>query len=434
MNPLEHPVGSTGCPEARVPPKSATWTDAPCPSGSSNLTTGLAVNHVSNPHPAPAMGPFTFNNPLFDAISRVETEGVISSSRKRPRGDCQSDEASALPTSFSALEASNSVKAVRSSSSTKKKSKALTTTTTGTTTTSSSPSSLSSASSGLHRGDGIDSGPPPAKRPCSRPSGSTTSNFYSSVLPFVSKAWDIVHDPSTNDIVSWSEDGTSFTVFDETIFAKAILPKFFKHNNFCSFVRQLNTYGFAKVNTGSWEFRHPSFLRDSPNELVNIYRKKPQKYLVTTTANAAAATAAGTAPATTPTTDHNVSTSTTTTSSSAPSSSSPSSSNSSVSCSPSDPSPSVPVPNSASSSSSSSCQEGAGAVPSPVKMKAEQPKPVASVPQEFLDEFKALRDKVDVLTDAAKQFLQALMTPEAGIIQGLTCEQLQTLARFSSNL
>lgn len=60
--------------------------------------------------------------------------------------------------------------------------------------------------------------------------------------PFLSKTYDLVEDERTNEIVSWSNGNNSFIVWDPQKFAINLLPKFFKHNNFSSFVRQLNTY------------------------------------------------------------------------------------------------------------------------------------------------------------------------------------------------
>ncbi|CAB4273072.1 unnamed protein product [Prunus armeniaca] len=60
--------------------------------------------------------------------------------------------------------------------------------------------------------------------------------------PFLTKTYDLVDDPSSNHVVSWSDTGCSFVVWDPTEFAKEMLPMYFKHNNFSSFVRQLNTY------------------------------------------------------------------------------------------------------------------------------------------------------------------------------------------------
>lgn len=49
-------------------------------------------------------------------------------------------------------------------------------------------------------------------------------------------------DNETDDIISWTDGGKHFTIHDMNEFAAQILPKYFKHNNFSSFVRQLNSY------------------------------------------------------------------------------------------------------------------------------------------------------------------------------------------------
>lgn len=62
------------------------------------------------------------------------------------------------------------------------------------------------------------------------------------------------------------QSGNSFHVFDQGQFAKEVLPKYFKHNNMASFVRQLNMCkylcGMVCVLPGDVRNRPDMLLRD----------------------------------------------------------------------------------------------------------------------------------------------------------------------------
>lgn len=68
------------------------------------------------------------------------------------------------------------------------------------------------------------------------------------IPPFLTKVYEMVNDPKTDEIISWSSGGTCFTVWDHHIFAKEILPKHFRHDNFSSFIYQLNNYVSASIS------------------------------------------------------------------------------------------------------------------------------------------------------------------------------------------
>ncbi|WFD25852.1 Heat shock transcription factor [Malassezia nana] len=101
----------------------------------------------------------------------------------------------------------------------------------------------------------------------------------------------MVDDPNTDELIRWSPDGDSFLVPNHVRFGDEVLPRFFKHKNFSSFVRQLNMYGFHKVphlqqgalktdqpsQSELWEFSNPCFQRDHPDLLFKVQRKRSGK-------------------------------------------------------------------------------------------------------------------------------------------------------------
>ncbi|XP_051470057.1 heat shock factor protein 2 isoform X2 [Apus apus] len=104
------------------------------------------------------------------------------------------------------------------------------------------------------------------------------------VPAFLSKLWALVGEDPSSQLITWSQNGQSFLVLDQQRFAKEILPKYFKHNNMASFVRQLNMYGFRKVvhvesgivkleRDGPVEFQHPYFKQGREDLLEHIKRK-----------------------------------------------------------------------------------------------------------------------------------------------------------------
>ena len=99
---------------------------------------------------------------------------------------------------------------------------------------------------------------------------------------FLLKLVDLLQAEDLKKYVSWNDNGTSFIIKNSESFSKFVLPKYFKHNKFQSFVRQLNLYGFRKVTPinhglvnqqGTEEFRHPFFLKDRSDLLPLIKRK-----------------------------------------------------------------------------------------------------------------------------------------------------------------
>jgi heat shock transcription factor len=87
--------------------------------------------------------------------------------------------------------------------------------------------------------------------------------------PFLTKTHQMVEEASTDEVISWAEQGRSFVVWKPVELARDLLPLHFKHCNFSSFVRQLNTYVSTRAQPNPHLFCLPT--KSIGCQLYSIY-------------------------------------------------------------------------------------------------------------------------------------------------------------------
>lgn len=104
---------------------------------------------------------------------------------------------------------------------------------------------------------------------------------------FIHKLYDMLEDDRISHLIWWSQDNESFCVLPGEEFSK-VLAQYFKHTNIASFVRQLNMYGFHKMNdqghgdgesgTARWEFRHlAKQFRKGDTDSLRLIKRRSSK-------------------------------------------------------------------------------------------------------------------------------------------------------------
>ena len=97
---------------------------------------------------------------------------------------------------------------------------------------------------------------------------------------FLLKLHDILKNNSYNNIIHWDTDGKRVIISDVVNLCNLVLPKFYKHHNYSSFVRQLNLYGFHKSKGiskcgDSYELEafHSKATKEEINQIVKPNKK-----------------------------------------------------------------------------------------------------------------------------------------------------------------
>ena len=111
---------------------------------------------------------------------------------------------------------------------------------------------------------------------------SARNSHGGNTLLFPWKLHDMLRTSKTDgkeSIVSWLPHGNAFKVHDVPDFVSNILPLFFKQTKYKSFQRQLNLWGFKRIENGHEKgaYFNFQFLRDQPNLCRHLTRQRCKK-------------------------------------------------------------------------------------------------------------------------------------------------------------
>ncbi|CAD8189692.1 unnamed protein product [Paramecium octaurelia] len=92
---------------------------------------------------------------------------------------------------------------------------------------------------------------------------------------FLKLLYQILENQEYENTIRWNDFGDKFMILDKPTFIQKILPKYFRHQKFSSFLRQLNLYGFQRICTerNNSCYYNLQFNKYSPN----LQMKKKQK-------------------------------------------------------------------------------------------------------------------------------------------------------------
>ena len=97
---------------------------------------------------------------------------------------------------------------------------------------------------------------------------------------FLSKLYSILKNNNYYSMIHWDKDNKRMIVSDVINFSNTVLPIFYKHKNYSSFVRQLNMYRFHKskglIKNGE-SYEHEKLNKFSTKEQINQISRQNKK-------------------------------------------------------------------------------------------------------------------------------------------------------------
>jgi hypothetical protein len=94
---------------------------------------------------------------------------------------------------------------------------------------------------------------------------------------FPAKMYAILSRKDLSDIITWLPHGRSWKVLKPREFEVKVIPTYFEHSKFSSFIRQANGWGFRRIISKGGDrnsYYHELFLRGKPH-LIKLMRRPP---------------------------------------------------------------------------------------------------------------------------------------------------------------
>jgi len=109
-----------------------------------------------------------------------------------------------------------------------------------------------------------------------------SSDFITLEGTFPMRLHQIIQREGHNNIISWSQDGKSFSISDLTFFLTDVCSHYFDKLNYSNFIRKMEKHGFQRIENenqninekmNTRKYHHPKFQRDDYDTVKEIISK-----------------------------------------------------------------------------------------------------------------------------------------------------------------